>query len=165
MISMNLHSCSPYLLRRHLKRDSKDQSPMTRRRFVIFAHWMTAFLLAVLLIKGPSAPTWLTLAFSGLSGLWFASYVSCRGPLAKPGPKLVGITRPVHRLQHHALYFAMAAAAVASLTVLEDEVTGRALTVLLFLGLLHGLFHLWRHTALFDGALRLILPKFMHGVL
>ena len=162
---MNLRSCSLYHLRHHLKRDPENRSPMIRRRFIIFAHWMAAFLLAVLLIKGPSAPTWLTLAFSGLSGLWFASYVFGRGPLAKPGPKLVGITRPIHRLQHHALYFGMAAAAVASLSVLEDEVTGRALTVLLFLGLLHGLFHLWRHTALFDGALRLILPKFMHGVL
>ena len=58
-----------------------------------------------------------------------------------------------------------AAAGIASVTVIESQVTGRALTVLLFLGLLHGLFHLWRHTALFDGALRVILPKFMHGVL
>ena len=138
---------------------------MTRRRFVIFAHWMTAFLLAVLLIEGPAAPVWLTSAFAGLTGLWFASYLAARGPLGQPGPKLVGVLRPNHRVQHHALYLFLAAAGAASVTVLEGQVTGRALTVLLFLGLLHGLFHLWRHTALFDGALRVILPKFMHGVL
>ena len=138
---------------------------MTRRRFIIIAHWMTAFLLAILLIKGPFAPTWLTLAFSGLSGLWFASSVVRRGPLVRRGPKLAGITRPIHRLQYLAFYFAMAAAAFTALTVLEHEITGRAFTVLLFLGLLHCLFHLWRNTALFDGALRLILPNFMHVVL
>ena len=138
---------------------------MTRRRLVIFAHWATAFLLAVLLIKGPSAPVWLIYGFAGLTGLWFASYVLGKGPLGKPGPKLIGVLRPIHRLQHHALYIAMAAAAVASVTVLAESTTGRALTVLLFPGLLHGMFHLWRHTALYDGALRTILPKFMHGVL
>lgn len=138
---------------------------MTRRRLVIFAHWMTAFLLAVLLIEGPAAPVWLTSVFAGLTGLWFASYLAALGPLGKPGPKLVGVLRPIHRVQHHALYLCVAAAGIASVTVIESQVTGRALTVLLFLGLLHGLFHLWRHTALFDGALRVILPKFMHGVL
>ncbi|MBT8458390.1 MAG: hypothetical protein HKP37_00770 [Boseongicola sp.] len=138
---------------------------MTRRRFVIFAHWVTAFLLAVLLIEGPSAAPWLTYAFAGLTGLWFVSYVVGRGPLGTPGPRLVGALRTIHRLQHHALYVVMAIAALASVTVLEASSTGRALTVLLFLGLLHGTFHLWRHTALFDGALRMILPRFMHGIL
>lgn len=138
---------------------------MTRRRFVIFAHWTTAFLLAVLLIKGPGASPWLTSAFAVLCGLWFASYLVGRGPLGRPGPKLVSALRSIHRIQHHALYFAIAAAALASVTVLEASITGRALTVLLFLGLLHGVFHLWRHTALFDGALRTILPKFLHGIL
>jgi len=138
---------------------------MTRRRFVIFAHWSTAFLLAVLLVKGPTATIWLTSAFAGLTFVWFASYVFARGPLGKPGPKLVGVLKPIHRAQHHALYLLIAAAGVASVTVFEYHSTGRALTVLLFLGLLHGLFHMWRHTALFDGALRTILPKFMHGIL
>ena len=46
-----------------------------------------------------------------------------------------------------------------------QEGMGRALTVLLFAGLFHGAFHLWRHTALFDGALwRITLPA-LHCVL
>lgn len=138
---------------------------MTRRRFVIFAHWATAFLLAVLLIEGPSASVWLTSGFAALSGLWLTSYALGRGPLGKPGPKLTGVLRPVHRFQHHILSFAVAAASVASMTVLENNITGRAMAVLLLLGLFHGIFHLWRHTALFDGALRAIMPKFLHGIL
>lgn len=138
---------------------------MTRRRFVIFAHWATAFLLAILLIAGPSASVWLTAGFAALSGVWFTSYSLGHGPLGKPGPKLTGALRPVHRFQHHVLYFTMAAASVASSTVLEDNITGRAMAVLLLLGLLYGIFPLWRHTALFDGALRTIKPKFLHGTL
>ncbi len=138
---------------------------MTRRGFVIFAHWATAFLLAVLLIEGPSASVWLTAGFAALSGLWFTIYALGRGPLGKPGPKLTGVLRPVHRLQHHILCFAMAAASVASITALEDNITGRAMAVLLLLGLLHGIIHLWRHTAFFDGALHTIMPKFLHGIL
>jgi len=138
---------------------------MTRRRFAIFAHWATAFLLAVLLIEGPSASVWLTTGFAALSGLWFTSYALGRGPLGKPGPKLTGVLRPVLPFQHHILYFAMAAASVASIAVLEDNITGRAMAVLLLLGLHHGIFHLWRHTALSDGVLRTIMPKFLHGIL
>ncbi len=138
---------------------------MTRRRLVIFAHWSTAFLLAVLLIEGPSAATWLVMTFAVISAIWVASYVIARGPLGKPGPKLLGGVRTFHTAQHHALYLAMAAAAFFSVTARASEATGRALKVLLFLGLLHGMFHVWRHTALFDGALRTITPRFVHKVL
>ena len=136
-----------------------------RRSFVIFAHWSTAFLLAVLLIEGPTAPPAVVHLFAGISALWAASYLIFRGPLGTPGPSLTGALRGVHRAQHHALYLAMAAAAYFSLTALESETTGRALKVLLFLGLMHGAFHLWRHTALFDGALRTITPRVVHRVL
>jgi len=138
---------------------------MTRRRLVIFAHWSTAFLLAVLLIEGPSAATWLVLAFAIITAVWFSSYLLGRGPLGKPGPKLSASLKALHRVQHHALYFAMASAAYFSVTALASETTGRALKALLFLGLLHGMFHVWRHTALFDGALRTITPRFAHKVL
>ena len=39
------------------------------------------------------------------------------------------------------------------------------MAVLLLLGLLQGIIHLWRHTAFFDGALHTIMPKFLHGIL
>lgn len=138
---------------------------MTRRRLVILAHWSTAFLLAVLLIEGPGAARWLVWLFVGIALIWMASYALGRGPLARPGPKLTGWLRPVHRVQHHALYLALAALTVFVLTDLQATATGRALKVLLFLGLLHGAFHLWRHTALFDGALRTITPRALHKVL
>lgn len=138
---------------------------MTRRRLVILAHWSTAFLLAVLLIEGPDAPAWLIRLFAGMAMVWVASYLLGRGPLGTPGPKLTGWLRPVHLLQHHALYLALAVLSFFVLTDLEATATGRALKVLLFLGLLHGAFHLWRHTALFDGALRTITPRVIHKVL
>jgi cytochrome b561 len=138
---------------------------MTRRRLVIAAHWSVAFLLAVLLVEGPSAAPWLVWLFSGLGVLWVTSYALGRGPLAEPGPKLEGWLRPLHRFQHHALYLALAALTFFVITDLEASATGRAMKVLLFLGLLHGLFHLWRHTALLDGALRRITPRFVHKVL
>jgi cytochrome b561 len=40
-----------------------------------------------------------------------------------------------------------------------------SLLVLLAIGAFHGLFQFWRHNALYDGALKLITPKFMHKVL
>jgi cytochrome b561 len=138
---------------------------MTRRRLVIAAHWSTAFLLAVLLIEGPGAATWLVWLFAGIALVWVASYILGRGPMTRPGPKLEGWLRPIHRAQHHALYIALAALTFFVLTDLQSTATGRALKVLLFLGLLHGAFHLWRHTALFDGALRAITPSALHRLL
>jgi len=43
-----------------------------------------------------------------------------------------------------------------------DARAWQALVVLLILATLHAIFHLWRHTALGDGALRTILPCRMH---
>lgn len=138
---------------------------MIRRRFVIVAHWSTAFLLAVLLIEGPGAASWLVWSFAGIGLSWVASYVLAQGPRARPGPKLQGWLRAVHRMQHHVLYLALAVLIYFILTNLEASATGRAMKVVLFLGLLHGVFHVWRHTALFDGALRTITPSFLHKVL
>ena len=138
---------------------------MTRRQLVILAHWSTAFLMAVLLIEGPGTAEWLIWLFAGIALVWVASYALGRGPMGTPGPKLTGWLRPVHRLQHHALYLALATLTFFVLTDLAATATGRALKVLLFLGLLHGAFHLWRHTALFDGALRTITPRVLHKVL
>ncbi|MXQ06468.1 hypothetical protein GQ651_01270 [Alphaproteobacteria bacterium GH1-50] len=138
---------------------------MTRRRLVIFCHWSTAFLLAVLLIEGRGASSGLIWAFSALCLVWAASYAIGRGPLGRPGPKLTGWLRPAHRIQHHLLYLAMTAAAVLVVWQLDATATGRALKVLLFAGLLHGAFHLWRHTSLFDGALRTITPRAFHHLL
>lgn len=138
---------------------------MTRRRLVIFCHWATFFLLAVLLIKGSASAPALVWSFVVLSLVWFASYAISRGPLNRPGPKLTGVLRPIHRLQHHLLYITMVVASGLVIWQLEATATGRALKVLLFVGLGHGAFHLWRHTALFDGALRRITPRALHGLL
>lgn len=138
---------------------------MTRRRLVILCHWISFFLLAVLLIKGREAAPLLVWSFVAASLIWVASYVVGRGPLNGPGPKLTGALRPIHRIQHHLLYIAMVIASALVIWQLDATATGRALKVLLFAGLLHGAFHLWRHTALFDGALRRITPRALHGLL
>lgn len=133
-----------------------------RRRLVIALHWTTFFGLAALLASGAGAPVWLIWVFA-LAGLaWFASYVALRGPKARPGPKLTGWTIPAHRWQHHALYWSLPVIAFFSLTAFQSETTGRALKILLFASLLHGLFHLWRHMALYDGALKLMTPSVIH---
>lgn len=135
---------------------------MTRRRIVIALHWTTFFGLAALLAAGSTAPFGLVLVFAGAAILWLATYVIYRGPRTRPGPKLVGFAKSFHRVQHHVLYIAAALVGVLCLVNFEAESTGRALKILLFLSLFHGLFHTWRHTALYDGALKMIFPRFMH---
>lgn len=123
---------------------------MTRRHFVTFAHWATTFLLADFLMKGPDVSLRKMAGIAGLTGIWFANYAIERGLLEKPDPKLVGVLRLNYRLQYHALYSARAAGALASVTVLEASAKGHVLIVLLYFGFLHGVFHLWRDTAVFD---------------
>lgn len=132
---------------------------------MIFCHWITFFLLAVLLIEGRASQKVVVWSFALTNLVWVTSYALGRGPLGKPGPKLKGWLSPVHRIQHHMLYIALALASALVIWQLDATSTGRVLKVLLFAGLLHGAFHLWRHTALFDGALRTITPRAIHRLL
>lgn len=138
-----------------------------RRKVIIALHW--AVVLAVLaMTEGGSGAPWLRWAFTGLAGLWIAVMLA-GGPLGKPGPKLTGWARAIYWPLHLALYALMGITATLTATELlgltAPGPAWTALLILLVIGLFHGLFHLWRHTALYDGALRIMTPRFMHKYL
>lgn len=133
----------------------------------------------------------LGLIFTSLSLLWFADYLR-RGLASRPGPKLRGWARPAHRAIHHGLILGLAVLAVTgfglgltSAILLKaggvvpiappldlpaaNEWVG-ALHSAVFYALfalvaVHAVFHLWRHTALNDGALRIMAPRALHRFL
>ena len=142
---------------------------MTRRRLTIALHWLALLLLRLMMSDGERFPvlTWaFVAATAGLAALGLA-----RGLMTRPGPKLQGLARAVHPWQSRAMYVASAACAV----IVAAEALGRPLPGpvdgslaqmgLFCCGALHGIYHLWRHTALGDGALRIITPRALHRYL
>lgn len=140
---------------------------MIHRRLVIALHWATALLL-LMMIKGGSAAPVLRWAFV-IGALAWCLTALLRGPLAKPGPKLTGPARSLFTPAHVGIYLGLAATALlnggALLGLVPDNIAWTALLVLLTLATFHAIFHLWRHTALNDGALRKITPRFLHKIL
>ena len=139
----------------------------TRRALTITLHW-ASFVLLILLIAGGPVPV-LAWAFA-LSGLAMTSLAVLSGLMNGPGPKLEGALRRAHPWLSRAMYAGLAlAAGVTAWTLLGGTWAGPALPDLYFYLLsaasLHGIFHLWRHTALGDGALRRILPSSLHNIL
>lgn len=140
---------------------------MTRRSLTIALHWSLLFLVLAM-IKGGSAAPMLRWVFVILGTLWVGMAVA-RGILARPGPKVQGVLRRSFALQHRVMYGLVAIAVVLNLTALLDitplDWGWNALLVLLSASALHGLFHFWRHTALNDGALRVMSPRIIHRFL
>lgn len=134
---------------------------MNRRLVTIVLHWSTLVLLLLLLASGTEnvALAW---AFAIL-GLALVATALLYGLMNGPGPKLDGMLRTAHPWMNRAMYVLLGWAAVVVLFHrLGISVPGPAprslLIILLGAGLLHGVFHLWRTTALNDGALRRMLP-------
>jgi superoxide oxidase len=128
-------------------------------------HWASLLLLVMLLGLG-NIPA-LKWSFSAVVAIWAVGF-GLHGVLATPGPALTVLVCKAFAPLHLALYVLLALTAVAVLRAGTGPLTGGARTlaiVALGAGLLHGCFHLWRHTALGDGALRNMLPKFMHKAL
>ncbi|SLN23052.1 hypothetical protein [Pseudooctadecabacter jejudonensis] len=140
---------------------------MTRRRLHIVLHW-TIFMLILAMVKGGTSADWVRWAFVIATALWVA-IAMVKGLIGKPGPKLGPATRAAYPWMHRALYLALAISAVLNAGELTALIAPgpawTSLLVLLGLGALHGLFHFWRHTALYDNALRLITPRAFHGLL
>lgn len=139
-----------------------------RRRVTIALHWLTATLLLFMLGDG-GATAWLAWLFA-LSGIVMVALALAFGLMNGPGPKLDGLFRVAHPWLHRALYGLIAWSAVAALAeTLAHPLPGlqarKLLLVLLAAALLHAVFHLWRHTALGDGALRRITPRSLHSIL
>lgn len=138
-----------------------------RRTVTITLHWLTLLLLILLIAGGPIP----VLAWSfGLAGLAQCAMALVGGLLNGPGPKLDGALRTAHPWMSRAMYLALGVVALCTIwTQLYGPLPGPSMAELYFYLLsvssLHGIFHLWRHTALGDGALRRITPKAMHGML
>ena len=138
-----------------------------RRTATITLHWLN-FVLVILLVAGGPIP-FLAWSFA-LSGLAICTIAATRGLLNGPGPKLQGAVRAAHPWLSWAMYLGTGAVAVITIWVMTGgDWGGPSLSELYFYMLsgssLHAIFHLWRHTALGDGALRRITPAAVHGML
>ncbi|MEM9583822.1 MAG: cytochrome b/b6 domain-containing protein [Pseudomonadota bacterium] len=131
------------------------------------------------------------LIFVTLALIWTAIYLK-KGLASRPGPKLPDWARKVHRVMHHSLVWGLFAVAVGGFLLgLTSAVTlwaGGIIPIAPALGLpkandivgqfhtyqfyllallagFHAVFHLWRHFALRDNALRIMAPKVLHRFL
>jgi hypothetical protein len=134
---------------------------MSRRLATVILHWSNLILLFLLLAAGGDQPV-LAWAFA-LVGLSMVGLAIVKGVMNGPGPKLQGFLRSTHPWLSRMMYLLLAWAALTILTAqigspLPGPGARQALLALLGAGLLHGCFHLWRASALNDGALRRMLP-------
>ena len=136
------------------------------RTVTLTLHWLV-FLLLLALMSEVEHPAWFwSFAFAGLAmcGVWLVF-----GLMHKPGPALTGIARAAHPWMHRGLYVLLAMqslwCAQVAWTGADPTMVRRGAFVLFSFASLHAIFHLWRHTALRDGALRLITPKAVHHIL
>ena len=141
---------------------------MTRRRATILLHWLVLVLLLLVLASG-RGDTVFTAAF-GLSGLAMAALALVFGLMNGPGPKLDGAFRRAHPWLNRGMYVLLGWTSLSALALsfgftLPGPTTHALLVALVGATALHGLFNLWRHMALMDGALRRITPKSIHGML
>lgn len=135
-----------------------------RRTATITLHWLNLVLLLLLMAAGP-VPL-IAWAFA-LSGLAMVALALTNGLLNGPGPKLDGLFRAAHPWLSRGMY---AFLGLVSALVIWHQFTGDVpgpkledwLMYLLSVAALHGIFHLWRHTALGDGVLRRMTPKALH---
>ena len=120
--------------------------------------------------------------------VWTIMYLR-KGLASRPGPKLPGWAKTAHPLMHRVLYVALpvmmltgAAAGLAAPFVvrafgvvplgpgsgtewlhdLAYEIHEIAFDVLVIMVVAHIVFHLWRHYALKDNALRIMAPRALH---
>ena len=138
-----------------------------RRQITITAHWTLVVLLMVL-ISDAKAAAW-HWAF-GLSGLVMVAMVLIDGLMSGPGPRLQGTFRVLHPWSHRLMYLLLGTVAGAALYA---QITGTPFLLptktwyLLLTAAMafHAIFHLWRHTTLYDGALRRMTPRALHKIL
>ena len=138
-----------------------------RRKATIALHWSVFVLLILLVAGGVMAEIALLYAVCGLAMVSVALF---KGLMNGPGPKLDGILRRAHPWLSWGMYGVLAFSSALTLrTLMGHGSFGIALPRLYFVTLavvaLHAIFHLWRHTALGDGALKRITPKALHGIL
>lgn len=142
-------------------------SPAVRRRANIALHWSLVFALLVMVEGGSAAPA-VRWAYVAIAVLWLALTLT-HGMLARPGPKLRGAVRALFVPMHWGLHGLIAVSAGLNAGELVGVVppgpAWTSLLVLLSAAAFHAIFHIWRHGALYDNALRLITPRFIHKYL
>lgn len=140
---------------------------MTRRGVIIALHWSVALML-LMMIKGGSAAPALRWSFVAAATGW-VGIALVHGLSGRPGPKLSGAARAVYVPMHRALYALLTICAGLNAAELVGLITAgpawTALMVLLVAATFHAIFHLWRHTTLYDGALRTMTPRALHRYL
>lgn len=141
--------------------------------------------------KAFQAHSMLALVFVTLCLLWTADHMR-RGLASRPGPKLPPWARLLHQGMHKALIWGLFGVAITgfllgltSATLLKaggflpiappmglkqaNEIIGvihiYEFYLLAVIAMVHALFHIWRHLALRDNALRIMAPKFLHRYL
>ncbi|WP_300015667.1 hypothetical protein [uncultured Roseobacter sp.] len=139
-----------------------------RRRATILLHWLVLTLLMLVLASGLQSVV-LNAAF-GLAGLAMAALAVAFGLMNGPGPKLDGVLRSAHPWLSRGMYILLAWTSFSALllafgTVLPGPAARDLMVALFATSALHAIFHLWRHTALGDGVLRRMTPRFLHGML
>ncbi|MEM1273742.1 MAG: hypothetical protein AAGF88_07995 [Pseudomonadota bacterium] len=131
----------------------------------IALHWVQfALLLGLISTTAPTAP-W-AIAYGLVALIWPAVAV-VKGLHGRGGRKLAPVGKAIHQWHHRMLYALSAASGAAAIAwSLGVPLALQYWLFLLFLvSNLHAVFHLWRHTALLDGALRMITPRALHKLL
>ena len=154
-------SCRPH-------RRAPEVGRVTRRTLIVILHWSTVFLILAM-VKGGTSEPWVLGLFAALVGLW-GTVTLLFGLMGRPGPKLSPPLRRAYPWMHRSLHILLALTALAVVMRLIGRPlpwldAWTMLLVTLSVGTLHGVFQFWRHTALYDNALRLITPRFMHKIL
>ena len=138
---------------------------LRRRPVHIALHWTQFALLLGLISTTNPTPAW-AIAYAVPALLWSALALPL-GLNGRGGPKLDPTGKAIHQWHHRLLYLLTAASGVMAIAwAFGTELALQYWLFLLFMvSNLHAVFHLWRHTALRDGALRMITPKAMHKLL
>lgn len=136
-----------------------------RRTVTITLHWLSYVTMLLIMGNGPVPLLGWIFAVSGLA---MSVIGLTQGVMNGPGPKLQGAVRAAHPWMSRAMYVLLGLVAGATAWNLQGYAwPGPPLQTLFFILLaassLHAVFHLWRHTALNDGAFRRITPFFLHG--
>lgn len=175
---------------------------LTRRTWLKLIHWTTVPLFVWFLLVTPAhvarwgrwwvdAHSVLGLVFVSLALAWTVDLV-IRGLASRPGPKLRGPARAIHRPLHLMLVWGLFGVAftgfLLGLTASRVLFAGTVLPIAPPLGLpeanqwagtlhifefyalaavalFHAAYHVWRHLRLRDNALRIMVPKPLHRFL
>ncbi len=138
-----------------------------RRQITVTAHW-TLVVLLMILISDAEAAAW-HWAFAA-AGLAMVATALIHGLMSGPGPKLQGMLRGLHPWFNRLMYLLLACVTVAAILNQISGITPwwpmKTWYLILTAAMsFHAVFHLWRHTALNDGALLRITPRNFHNIL